>query len=228
MSGTGGKLVIVGDRVFAEVAHEHFEADSDYEVVAFSVEQEHLRSSSLRGLPMIPFERLHEELDPASHSVFAAITYGQLNRLRTRLADSAAARGFELASYVSSRAFVWRDVRIGEHCFVFDGVTLEPFVSVGRNCVLWSGCGVAHHAAVGENVFIAPHAAISGSVRIGDNCFIGINATLVNDIEVGRDVWIGPGVVITHDVEERTVWRPAHGERRDVSSLELFGVQPDR
>jgi sugar O-acyltransferase (sialic acid O-acetyltransferase NeuD family) len=220
MSGPGGKLVIVGDRVFAEVAHEHFEADSDYDVVAFSVEQDHVRADGFRGLPMFPFERLHEELDPASHSVFAAITYGQLNQLRTRLIDSAAARGFTPASYVSSRASVWRNVSLGEHCFVFDGVTLEPFVTVGRNCVLWSGCGVAHHATVGDNVFIAPQAAISGSVRIGDNCFIGINATLVNDIEIGRDTWIGPGVVITRDVEERTIWRPPHSERRDV--------EPDR
>ena len=227
MSGAG-KLVIVGDRVFAEVAHEHFEVDSDYEVVAFSVEQEHVRGGSFRGLPMIPFERLHEELDPASHSVFAAITYGQLNRLRTRLVDSAAARGFRLASYVSSRALVWRDVSLGPHCFVFDGVTLEPFVSIGRNCVLWSGAEVAHHAAIGDNVFIAPNAAISGSVRVGDNCFIGINATIVNDIEIGRDAWIGPGVVITQDAAERTVWRPARSELRDVSSHELFDIEPDR
>jgi sugar O-acyltransferase (sialic acid O-acetyltransferase NeuD family) len=224
MSERGGKLVIVGDSLFAEIAHEYFEHDSDYEVVAFSVEQEYLRGERFRGLPLLPFERLHEELDPATTSVFAAITYGQLNRLRTRLADDAAARGFRLASYVSSRAFVWRNVEVGEHCFVFEDNTVQPFVKIGRNCVLWSGNHVGHHSSVGDNVFISSHVVISGSVRIEDNCFLGVNSTLVNDITIGRDSWLGPSVVITRDVEAGTVWRPARSERRDKSSHELFGV----
>ena len=124
-----------------------------------------------------------------------AITYGQVNRLRTRLADDAAARGFALASYVSSRAFVWRNVEVGEHCFVFEDNTLQPFVRIGRNCVLWSGNHVGHHSTIGDNVFISSHVVISGSVQIGDNCFLGVNATLVNDIAIGRDSWIGPSVV---------------------------------
>jgi sugar O-acyltransferase (sialic acid O-acetyltransferase NeuD family) len=226
MSSAGGPLVIVGDSLFAEIAHEYFEFDSDYEPVAFSVEEAYLERDTFRDLPVVPFERLHEEFDPASCSVFAAITYGQLNRLRTRLADAAAARGFRLASYVSSRAFVWRNVEVGEHSFVFEDNTIQPFVRIGRNCVLWSGNHVGHHSTIGDNVFIASHAVISGSVTIGDNSFVGVNATLVNDIEIGRDTWLGPSVVITRDVEAGTVWRPARSEKRDKSSHELFGVEP--
>ena len=31
------KLILIGDSAFAEVAHEYFTWDSDYEVVAFAV-----------------------------------------------------------------------------------------------------------------------------------------------------------------------------------------------
>ncbi len=158
--------------------------------------------------------------------MFAAITYGQLNRLRTRLADDAASRGFGLASYVSSRAFVWRNVELGEHCFVFEDNTIQPFVKIGRNCVLWSGNHVGHHSTIGDNVFVSSHVVISGSVQIGDNCFLGVNSTLVNDISIGRDTWVGPSVPITRDVAAGTVWRPARGDKRDSSSYELFGVEP--
>jgi len=219
-----GPLVIVGDSLFAEIAHEYFEHDSPYEPVAFSVEEEYRRRDAFRGLPVVAFETLRDHFDPATTSVFVAITYGQLNRVRTRLADAAAAAGFPLASYVSSRAFAWRNVEIGEHCFVFEDNTLQPFVRIGRNCVLWSGNHVGHHSTIGDNVFIASHAVISGSVRIGDNCFVGVNATLVNDIEVGRDCWIGPGVIITRDVAPEAVWRPARSSQRDTSSLKLFQV----
>jgi sugar O-acyltransferase (sialic acid O-acetyltransferase NeuD family) len=218
------ELVIVGDSLFAEIAHEYFEHDSPYHVVAFSVEREYQKRDELRDLPVLPFDDLACEIDPARHDVFVAITYGRLNRVRTRLLDTAVAQGFRAASYVSSRAFVWPNVRFGEHCFVFEDNTLQPFVSVGRNCVLWSGNHIGHHSSLGDNVFVASHAVVSGSVRIGDNCFIGVNATLVNDIEVGADSWIGPSVTVTRDVEPNSVWRAPRSEPRAVSARAAFKV----
>lgn len=218
------KLILAGDSLFAEIAHEYFEHDSDYEVVAFTVESDYLKRDSFRGLPVIPFERLHEELDPGSHSFYAALTYGQMNRVRQRLAAEAKDRGYALASYVSSHAFVWRNVTLGEHCFIFEDNTLQPFVTVGDNCVMWSGNHIGHHSTIRDNVFIASHAVISGSVTIGDNSFIGVNATLVNDIEIGRDCWLGPHVVVTRSVEPETFLRPARSEKREGSTLDLFGV----
>lgn len=224
MAAGSKKLVIIGDSLFAEIAHEYFVHDSDYEVVAFSVEREYLRREQFRGLPVVAFEELTRTYDPAEHSVFVAITYLRLNRVRTRLMEAAKSMGYSLASYVSSHAFVWRNVELGEHCFVFEDNTLQPFVRIGDNCVLWSGNHVGHHTRVGNNVFIASHAVISGAVTIGDNCFIGVNATVVNDVEIGEDVWLGPHVIITRDVESNTVWRPARSERRGTGARDAFGA----
>jgi sugar O-acyltransferase (sialic acid O-acetyltransferase NeuD family) len=219
------ELVIVGDSLFAEIAHEYFEHDSPHHVVAFSVEREYQKRDRLRDLPVLPFDELASEIDPAHHSVFVALTYGRLNRVRTRLLDAAVAQGFRPASYVSSRAFVWPNVRLGEHCFIFEDNTLQPFVSIGRNCILWSGNHIGHHCSIADNVFVASHAVVSGSVRIGDNCFIGVNATLVNDIEIGADSWIGPAVTVTRNVEPNSVWRAPRGERRSVSARDAFKVE---
>ena len=52
------KLVIVGDSAFAEIAYEYFTHDSPYEVVAFAVEQAHLKRSELFGLPVVAFETI--------------------------------------------------------------------------------------------------------------------------------------------------------------------------
>ncbi len=214
--------MLVGDRVFAEIAHEYFTHDSDYEVVAFSVEREYLQGETFRGLPMVPFESLESVCDPADHSVHVAVTYLRFNRIRARLAAEAKAKGFALASYVSSRAFVWPNVELGEHCFVFEDNTLQPFVRVGANVVLWSGNHVGHHSRIGDNCFISSHVVISGGVRIGDNSFLGVNATLVNDIEVGTDCWIGPAVTVTRDVERDSFLTPAKSTVRDESARERF------
>src|SRR5262245_1117618 len=130
------KLVIVGDSAFAEIAHEYFDADSDYEVAGFAVEAAYLKRRDLHGLPIVAFEEIDRHFPPPHHDVFVATVYTQLNRLRTRLAQAAKARGYRLASFVSPRAFVWRNVRLGEHCFVFEGNTLQPFVTIGDNVVL--------------------------------------------------------------------------------------------
>jgi sugar O-acyltransferase (sialic acid O-acetyltransferase NeuD family) len=216
------KLVIVGDSLFAEIAHEYFTHDSDYDVVAFSVESEYLTRDTFRGLPVVPFETLEHAFDPAGHSVFAAITYMQLNRLRTRLASEAREKGFALARYVSSRAFVWRNAELGEHCFVFEDNTVQPFVRIGDNVVLWSGNHIGHHCRIRDNCFISSHVVISGSVDVGENTFLGVNSTIVNDISIGRDCWIGPNVTLTRSAEPGSFYTPPRSMLRDESALDLF------
>src|SRR6201999_4005306 len=92
-----GPLILVGDGLFAGIAFEYFTYDSDYDVVAFTVEAEYLKRDTLCGLPIVPFEALQDHYDPAGHSVYAALTYTQVNRLRARLSQAAKAKGYKLA-----------------------------------------------------------------------------------------------------------------------------------
>jgi sugar O-acyltransferase (sialic acid O-acetyltransferase NeuD family) len=218
------KLIIVGNTAFAEIAHEYFSVDSDYDVVGFSVERDYIGEEELAGLPIVPFENLQDLFAPADHDVYVAATYTQLNRLRTRLADSAKERGFGLASYVSTRAFVWRNVELGEHCFIFEDNTVQPSVKIGRNVVLWSGNHIGHHSRVGDNTFVSSHVVISGYCSIGDSCFLGVNATVANNITIGRDVWLGPNTNVVKDVPDGTFVKPAVSEFGSRSTLEFFDV----
>jgi len=218
------KLVIVGDSAFAEIAREYFDADTGYEVVAFSVETPFLKRETLHGLPVLPFETLEQRLDPARHDVFVACTYTQLNRLRQRLAADAKARGYKLASYVSPRAFVWKNVELGEHCFVFEDNTVQPFVRIGENVVLWSGNHVGHHTAIEPHVFVSSHVVISGFCSIGAHSFLGVNATIANNVKVGADNWIGPNVAVMKDTPEGALFKTEQPEPARVSALRFFRV----
>ncbi len=208
-------LVIVGDSLFAEIAHEYFEHDSRHQVVAFSVEREHLKQASFRGLPVVPFEDLASSLEPAAHSVFVAITYRQLNRVRTRLLDAAVAQGFSPASYISSRAFVWPNAILGEHCFVFEDNTIQPFVTIGRNCVLWSGNHIGHHSSLGDNIFIVlarrRSRARCASATIASS---ESTATIVNDVAIGSRLL---DRAVGHDHPRRRAQTPS-GVHRGASA----------
>lgn len=198
-------LIIVGDSAFAEIAYEYFTHDSNYRVVAFAVEREYITKDSLFGLPVVPFEELGERFDPKAHSFYAALVYTQMNRLRTRLYQEAKAKGFKPASYISSRAFVWPNVELGEHCFIFEDNTVQPFTKIGANVVLWSGNHIGHHSVIKDNCFISSHVVVSGFCTVGANCFIGVNATFGNNLEVGDDCLIGAGALIARDVAPDTL-----------------------
>jgi sugar O-acyltransferase (sialic acid O-acetyltransferase NeuD family) len=219
------RLILVGDTGFAEIAREYFDADTDYHVVSFSVEAAFLKRDSLNGLPVVPFENVQQRFAPEGHDVFVAATYTQLNRLRTRLAADARAKGYRLASYVSPRAFVWRNARIGEHCFIFEDNTVQPFVSIGQNVVLWSGNHVGHHSVIRDNCFVSSHAVISGFCEIGENSFLGVNCTIANNITIGRDNWIGPGVTVTRSTEPAALFGAPGAEPSRVSSLRFFKIK---
>lgn len=219
------KLIIVGDSGFAEIAHEYFEADSSYEVVAFSVERDYLKKEELRGLPVVPFEELEIRFDPTIHEIYVAATYTQLNRLRARLSSAAKAKGYKLASYISSRTFVWRNVEIGEHCFIFEDNTVQPFVKIENNVVLWSGNHIGHHSIIRDNCFIASHVVISGFCDIGENSFIGVNATLANNVILGRDNWVGPNIVIMKNTEAGALYRTEQPEPAKISTTRFFKIK---
>lgn len=221
---TGKKLVIVGDTAFAEIAKEYFEVDAGRDVAAFAVEANYRRRDELHGIPVVDFERLPTLFPPERHSVFVAVVYTRLNRLRTRLADTAQAQGYELDSYVSPRAFVWRNVELGEHCFIFEDNTVQPFSRLGRNVILWSGNHIGHHSTVEDNCFISSHVVISGYCTIGASSFMGVNSAVANNLSVAADNWIGPGVVLTRSTQRGELYPASSTQPSKVSALRFFKV----
>ncbi|MDL1898526.1 acetyltransferase [Anaerolineae bacterium CFX7] len=218
------RLVIVGDGETAEIAYEYFTHDSPFEVVAFSVESIYLKRAELFGLPIVPFENLESQFKPSQVQVYVAASSTHLNRVRTRLYRATKAKGYILASYVSSKAFVWHNVEIGENSFIFENNVLQYHVKVGNNVTLWSGNHVGHRTVIHDNVFISSHCVISGFCEIGENCFLGVNSCFNDGVKVARDCVIGSGAVVIRDTEPEKVYVGNPAKLLDKSSFETFKV----
>lgn len=222
---TSEKLVIVGDSPIAEVAYEYFTHDSPFEVVAFTVDGEYLTEEELFGLPVVPFETVQEQYPPRDYRMFVAVGYTRLNRLRADFYRRAKQKGYTLASYVSSQAFVWHNVEMGDNCFIFEHNVLQPFVKIGNNVTLWSGNHIGHHSVIGDHCFIASHVVISGFVEVDDYCFMGVNATVANNLTVGRDDLVGAGAVILKDTDADRIYGASMTPARELSARRRFGVR---
>jgi sugar O-acyltransferase (sialic acid O-acetyltransferase NeuD family) len=195
------KLVIIGDSVFPQIAYEYFTHDSEYEVVAFSVEQEYLKRKTMFDLPIVAFESLTESYAPTEHDIFAAVVFREQNQLRARLLQQAKEKGYKAAYYISSRAFVSANAKIGEHCFICEATVIQQFAEIGDNVVLWSGNQIGQYAVVKSNCFTLPNAVISNRAEVGENCIIGANVTLADKVKVAGDKTIEIGALISEDVK---------------------------
>ena len=218
------KLVVVGAGEQAELAYEYFTHDSPHEVVGFAVEPQYREADELFGCPVIDFNQIAERFPPAEYRAFVALSSTQLNRARTRLFEAVKALGDVCETYVSSYAFVWHDVEIGENSFIFENNVLQYGVKVGDNVILWSGNHIGHQTSISDNCFVSSHVVISGFCKIGESCFLGVNSCFADTVRVARDCVVGAGTVVVKDTEPKGVYVGNPARRLDHDSFVAFGV----
>ncbi len=218
------KLILFGDSSFAEIAYEMFTHDSEYEVAAFTVTKEYLKKDILFGLPIVAFEDIEKKFPPSEYDMHVALVYNTLNRAREKFYHAAKHKGYKLANYISSKAFVWRNVTMGDNIYIFEDNTIQPFVKLGSNIVLWSGNHIGHHSELGNHLFISSHVVISGHCTVGDYCFFGVNSTVGNNINVGKDCLIGAGCLIVKDTGNGKLFKGTPSKADELSVYEKFKI----
>jgi len=218
------RLVIVGNSEIACMAYEYFTHDSDYEVAGFAIGKDFVQDSTFCGLPVNEIEEITSVYPPDQFDAFVAIGDSKLNRVRREYFDLCKSKGYKLASFVSSDAFVWRNVKVGENCFIFEANILQPFVEVGDNTIIWSGNHIGHRTIIEEDVFIASQVVISGYCRIGRWSFLGVNVAVANNVTIGADNFIGMGANITRNTPDNTMWRAPPSMSRDIPARKFFKV----
>jgi len=219
------KLIIIGIGETAEIAYEYFTRDSDYQVMGFSVDACYKTKKTFCSLPVESFEHVEKKYPIDQYSAFIAAGSGKLNSIRQSLYKQTKNKGYTIASYVSSNAFVWHNVIIGENCFVFENNTLQPNVVIGNNVTIWSGNHIGHRTNVMDNCFISSHVVVSGFCEIGCNTFIGVNASFADNIKVADNNFIAMGSVVTKNTSENSVYRGNPAKRMRISAKKLCGIR---
>jgi sugar O-acyltransferase (sialic acid O-acetyltransferase NeuD family) len=216
-------VVVFGLGDFARIARVYLEADSPHRVAAFTANERYLEGDELEGVPVTAFETLPETHPPDRYSMFVAIGFSGVNSARRSVYEDCKAHGYELISYVSSKARRWDDLVLGDNCFVFEDNVIQPNVRIGNDVILWSGNHIGHDSTIEDHVFIASHAVISGNVTIAESSFVGVNATFRDGITVAPRCVIGAGALIMKDTVEGGVYSVRGTEPMEKKSWELTG-----
>lgn len=219
------KLIIFGDSAFAEIAYEYFTYDSEYEVCGFTVSKEYLQETEKFGLPVVPFETVESQFPSARYEMHIALVYNTLNRVRKRFYVEAKLKNYTLANYISSKAFVWKNVKMGDNIFIFENNVVQPFTELGSNIVLWSGNHIGHHSKVQSHCFISSHVVISGFCSIGECCFMGVNSTVANNVIIGDDCLVGSGAMVVKSLPAGSLLKGPMTKPDEQTTYQKFNMQ---
>lgn len=200
-------VVVFGTGQWADLAHFYLTHDSPHDVVAFTVNDEYRTSDEHRGLPVVSFERLEETHPPDAFRLFIPISFKRMNHPRSEKYEEAKRRGYQLISYVSSKATTFPDFTCGDNCFILEDNTIQPFVTIGNDVVLWSGNHIGHHTVIKDHVTITSQVVISGACVIEPYTFFGVNATVRDETVVARETLVGAAVAVMKDTKEFEVYR---------------------
>nr|WP_316639091.1 acetyltransferase [uncultured Roseateles sp.] len=200
--GSAPAIVILGTGELAQLAHFYFTRDAGREVAGFTVDAKYAGAPDYLGLPLVDYETLESRFPPDRYELFVAIGYTQLNAARAQRCAEARARGYRLASYVSTRASVWPDLVIGDNCLIMEANVIQPFARLGDGVIMFCSSVVSHHVEIDDYCFIGSEATLCGGVRIGARSFIGANSTIREHLRVGSDCIVGAGSLILKDAAD--------------------------
>ncbi len=169
------KVYIAGTTGFSEMISQIVTQESQYEVVGFCTKKELIREPILDGKPVVD----EESLSTWDGGILLTIGYSHMNTLREKVFFEYESRGFNIVSYVSSKANVYSKT-IGKGSLILPGAFIGPDCRVGNGCVVYTNVQLTHHINVGDFSFIGSGCVIGGNVNIGHNSFIGMNSTIRN------------------------------------------------
>jgi sugar O-acyltransferase (sialic acid O-acetyltransferase NeuD family) len=218
------QVVIFGTGRSAELALFYLTHDSAHEVAAFAVDAEYLTVNTYRERPVVAFEEVQEHFPPGQFRMFVPLGFTDMNHVRAAKYYEAKQKGYELISYVSSKATTWPGFTCGDNCFIFEDNTIQPFVTIGNNVVIWSGNHLGHHTVIRDHVMITSHVVVAGGCTIEEFCFIGANATIRDETVVARETLVGMGVAIQNDTSEFELYRTPILKPAAIRSDEIFSI----
>ena len=183
-------LVIFGDMSFAERLYAYISQESIDKVVAFTQERDFITRKEIQSNPVLPFEELRERLSGTDFSILLGIGYTNMNDLREKIYNMCEASGYQVASYISSKAICYSDA-ISLGTIILPNVMIGPGCKIGKGNFFAASCAISHDSEIGDFNFFSTNVVMGGHVNIDNNCFIGLHSTIKNDVHIDCYTLVG-------------------------------------
>ncbi len=150
------------------------------------------------GSKLLGYEYIGTDDDIAScknKNVKFLITLGQIESpaLRKELYEKLIKTNNQLATVISSRAYVSKWAKVGKGTIVMHDALVNAGAIIGNNCIINSKALIEHDCIIGSNCHISTAAVINGNTHITEGTFFGSNAVSKHSVTVKQNSFIKAG-----------------------------------
>lgn len=196
-------LIIFGIGKISQAVTYYFNRDSDYNIIAYVVDDVFATQSEYMGIPLVKLSDIKVQFNPQVHTVFVAVGYQGMNAMRADKYQYFKELGYSFATYRSPNVF--GEYTIGENSIVMDGAVIQPLASFGNNVFVWGGSMVGHHAIIQDGCWLTGGCLIGGSVNLGRSNFVGMGAIVGQEVKTGIECMLGAGSLTIRSIGDKAV-----------------------
>lgn len=110
-------------------------------------------------------------------------------------------------SYISDKAKIGENVKIGHFCVIEEGVVIEDNVTIEHHCVFNNGVVIKkgtlvksyvelrENTIIGQNCYVDSRVASSGQCEVEDNVVLRYGTILARGVRVGEGSYLCPRVM---------------------------------
>jgi sugar O-acyltransferase (sialic acid O-acetyltransferase NeuD family) len=207
------RVIIIGSRVdgHANVVREILRAERKHEVIGFIDDDPEKLHKMIHSIPVIGNSDQLVALSKKYKFKGGIVAIGD-NKQRRILAGKIKKAKLKLINAVHPSAIIDANVRIGEGCYMGQGVIIVTGSKIG-NCVnIHTGTTIDHDNVIEDGANLGPGVHSAGRVTIGKDAFLGTGTCIIPDCKIGEGVVAGAGTVIISNLKpfSRVVGVPAH------------------
>lgn len=217
------QFIIFGEGDFADYVWCMLTEMLHREVAAFTVDQQYLKNTEKRGLPVLPFEHITEHYSPQEFSMALGFIGGDMMQIREKRFQECARLGFELENIIAP-SVVNHSRQMGVGNIIAEGTILEPFSSVGSGNVFFDMSLLGHHVELGDFNLLSSCIVPCGMSKIKNHCFIGAGSIIGNRVTVADYTLVGANAYVKSDTNPYDVVVPAKGATLEGVKSTEFGL----
>ena len=209
------KLIIYGNGQIAKMMYQFLK--TDYDVCAFTVDDQCIQSSKFEGLPLIAFEEINLKITPDNAKMLIAVGFSEMNTIREYRHATAKSMGYRFINYIHPSVYT-HDTQLGENNIILDYVSIHPGCVLGNSNFIGSNTNLGHGVRISNNCWINSGVGIGGETTVKDNCFIGINATVAHGLHLNEKTFLGANSLLDCDSDRAGVYISSKAEKHRLSS----------
>lgn len=109
-------------------------------------------------------------------------------------------QGYQFFSVIHPKAYVAREVIIGEGAQLMAGVVIQPGCKIGNNVIINTHAAIDHDCEIMDHVHLAPGVTCCGNVSVGYATHVGCGAVIKQNVKIDEQCMIAAGSVVVKNV----------------------------